>query len=156
MAFGADRVINVSDVPNTADRVAAVHELTDGGADVVLELVGSPDLLPEGVAMLGRGGTFVEIGLFFSGRTVAFDPSTLVMSGKRIIGSNGYRPFLLPVILDYLVTAQDLLPFDQLVSHRFALDEGDRGRSVPSPRCQGARDALPYHAPQPTGGYDAS
>jgi hypothetical protein len=32
-----------------------------------MELVGYAPLLPEGIAMLTNGGTFVEIGLFFSG-----------------------------------------------------------------------------------------
>ena len=65
------------------------------GADIVLEFVGLADLLPEGVAMLRRGGTYVDVGLFFPGRTVSFDPSTIVMSGKKIMGSAMYRPIVL-------------------------------------------------------------
>ena len=120
--FGADSLIDVSKLSDTSDRIAAVHDATHGGADVVLELVGVPELLPEGVSMLARGGTFVEIGVFFSGRTVALDPATLVTTGRRIVGSNGYEPSVVPRILEYLVTARDQLPFDRLVSHRFALD----------------------------------
>ena len=101
-----------------------VHELTRGrGADIVLEFVGLADLLPEGVAMLRRGGTYVDVGLFFPGRTVSFDPSTIVMSGKKIMGSAMYRPIVLAQILDFLVRNQDRRPFDKLVSHRFALDD---------------------------------
>lgn len=121
--FGADHTINASEVSSTEERVGLVQELTEGGADAVLELVGIPDLLNEGVAMLGRGGTFVEIGLFFAGRTIAFDPSSLVVTSKRIVGSNGYRPLVLPRILDFLGRNHDQLPFDRLVSHRFGLDD---------------------------------
>lgn len=119
--FGADHTINAAEVTSADDRIGLVQELTGGGADAVLELVGIPDLLNEGVAMLGRGGTFVEIGLFFAGRTIAFDPSSVVVSSKRIVGSNGYRPLVLPNILDFLARNHDRLPFDRLVSHRFAL-----------------------------------
>jgi threonine dehydrogenase-like Zn-dependent dehydrogenase len=121
--FGADATINAGEITSADERVGLVHEITGGGADVVLELVGIPDLLPEGVGMLDRGGTFVEIGLFFSGRTVNFDPSTVVTTGKRIVGSNGYRPHILPLILDFLAATHHRLPFDRLVSHRFKLDD---------------------------------
>jgi threonine dehydrogenase-like Zn-dependent dehydrogenase len=124
--FGADHVINVTDLPTPQERVERVRELTDGrGADVVLELVGLETLLTEGVAMLRPGGTFVDIGLWFPGRTIAFDPSTIVMSGKKIMGSAMYNPGLLPQILDFLVRSKGIRPFDRLVSHHFSLDKID-------------------------------
>jgi D-arabinose 1-dehydrogenase-like Zn-dependent alcohol dehydrogenase len=124
--FGADETVDVSEVADSAERVRLVQDMTGGGADAVLELVGIADLLAEGVAMLDRGGSFVEIGIFWPGQRVDFDPSTVVASGKRILGSNGYRPQRLPVILDFLAQAHDRLPFEKLVSHRFALDDINR------------------------------
>jgi threonine dehydrogenase-like Zn-dependent dehydrogenase len=122
--FGADYLINIDDLDTPADRIAAVWDYTRGrGADVALELVGHSALLPEGVSMLRPGGTYVDIGLWFAGQPISFDPSTIVMSGKRIIGSGMYRPALLPKILDFLVRTKDRLPFDRLVSHHFALDD---------------------------------
>src|SRR5205085_11727300 len=104
-------------------RFKMTQELTRGrGADIVLEFVGLADLLPEGVAMLRRGGTYVDVGLFFPGRTVSFDPSTIVMSGKKIMGSAMYRPIVLAQILDFLARNQYPRPLDKLGSHRFALD----------------------------------
>ena len=122
--FGADATINVLAHPEPEDRIQLVRDHTDGhGADVVLELVGSADLVPEGIAMLRPGGTYVDIGLWFSGRTFAFDPSTIVMSGKKIMGSAMYRPGIIPILLDFLVRTQHTRPFDRLISHRFELDE---------------------------------
>lgn len=122
--FGADHTINVLAHSDPAERIEMVREMTAGqGADVVMELVGSADLVPEGIAMLRPGGTYVDIGLWFSGRTFAFDPSTIVMSAKRVIGSAMYRPGILPLILDFLVRTQHQRPFDRLISHRFALDD---------------------------------
>jgi threonine dehydrogenase-like Zn-dependent dehydrogenase len=120
--FGADHTLNVDAFASADGRVAHVQEVTGGlGADVVLEFVGLAALLQEGIAMLAPGGTFVEVGLFYSGTTVAFDPSTLVRGGKRIVGSAGYPPALIPVVLDFLVRNIDRRPFRALVSDSFPL-----------------------------------
>jgi D-arabinose 1-dehydrogenase-like Zn-dependent alcohol dehydrogenase len=122
--FGADHTINIDRHPTAEERVELVRDLTRGrGADVVLELVGIPDLLTEGVAMLRNGGTFVEVGLVFKGQTVAFDPSTLVLGGKRVMGSPMYKPIVLGQILDFLVRNHKSRPFEKLISHHFALSD---------------------------------
>jgi Zn-dependent alcohol dehydrogenase len=71
--------------------------------------------------MLRNGGTFVEIGSAFPGQTVAFDPATLVNSGKRIIGSPMYKPLVLGRVLDFLARTQEVRPYHRLISHRFDL-----------------------------------
>ena len=47
----------------------------------------------------------MEIGNIVPGRTVAFDPSTL-LRGKKIMGSSMYRPSLLPLVMETLVKNQ--------------------------------------------------
>lgn len=122
--FGADHTINIEEFNTPETRVKRVQELTRGlGADAVIELVGRPELLPEGVAMLRKGGTFVEIGLFFPGHTITFDASTLVLTGKHIVGSVSYTPDVVPMVLDFLVRNQTRVPFNKMVSHRFKLNE---------------------------------
>lgn len=119
--FGADHAINV-DEHTSAERVDLVRDLTRGrGADVVLELVGIADLLIEGIAMLRNGGTIVEIGSAFPGQTVAFDPASLVVSGKRIIGSPMYKPMVLGQVLEFLARTHEVRPYDRLISHHFDL-----------------------------------
>ncbi len=121
--FGADHTINVEEYNTPEARVGRVKELTRGrGADIVMELVGRPDLLTEGIDMLGHGGTFVEIGDIIPGRQVSIDPSKL-LPGKRIIGSLMYRPSTLATILEYMVRTQDTVPFHKIVSHKFKLEE---------------------------------
>jgi threonine dehydrogenase-like Zn-dependent dehydrogenase len=120
--FGADAVIDIGEFDTPQARVERVKELTGGlGADVVMELVGRPELLGEGVDMLRNGGTFLEIGLIFK-RPVMFDASALVFGGKRVVGSLMYRPHTLADVLDFLVRNQHL-PFRELVSHRFPLED---------------------------------
>lgn len=121
-AFGADGVVDTRETPDPTDRVALVKELTGGGADVVLDVAGVAALLPEGAAMLARGGTFVEVGLFFPGTTAPFDPSVLVGRRARLLGSAGYPPELLPRILAFLLATQETRPWHRLVGERFGLD----------------------------------
>jgi S-(hydroxymethyl)glutathione dehydrogenase/alcohol dehydrogenase len=121
--FGATHTINVDEVTDSDARIALVHEYTDGkGANVVLELAGLAALLPEGVKMLAPRGTFVEIGLYFTGTSVAFDPSLVLRGEKRVVGSAGYPHELLPTILEFLVRTKDSVPWEKMVSHRFPLD----------------------------------
>jgi threonine dehydrogenase-like Zn-dependent dehydrogenase len=121
--FGADETIDIGELTTPESRVERVRELTHGlGADVVAELVGMPELLAEGVAMLRNGGTFLEIGQFYS-RPVPFDVSTLVLTGKRIVGSLMYPPQILAQTLDFLERTRDRLPWKDMVSHRFPLAE---------------------------------
>jgi L-iditol 2-dehydrogenase len=123
--FGADATINIGELDTPESRIERVKELTNGlGADLVMELVGIPDLLSEGVGMLRNGGTFLEIGLFFK-KPALFDASALVQGGKRVVGSLMYRPQTLAAVLEFLVRNQHL-PFAELVSHRFPLSELNR------------------------------
>ena len=123
--FGADYTINVEEYNTSETRVNRVWELTRGrGADIVMELVGISSLMPEGIAMLTKGGTFVEIGHISPGK-VEIDPSSIVRSGKRIIGSIMYKPVLMATILDFLVRSHRRLPFDKIVSHKFKLADID-------------------------------
>ena len=120
--FGADHTINIEEFNTPETRIKRVKELTSNrGADIVVELVGLASLLPEGIEMLQNGGTFLEIGLFFRGQVVPFDPSTLVLTGKRIVGSVMYRPMVMATLLDFLVRKHRQLPFEKMVSHKFPL-----------------------------------
>ena len=121
--FGADYTINVQETASADERVERVRELTEGvGANVVVELVGLAELLPEGVDMLRAGGTFLEIGNMVWGKTVPFDPSSM-LSGKRIIGSAGSQPWVIPKVLQFLVKNRERFPFEKLASHTFPLDK---------------------------------
>ena len=51
-AFGADHTIDLKDVPERKDRVAMVRQWTGGaGADVACDLVGFPQVIPEGIEL---------------------------------------------------------------------------------------------------------
>ncbi|MHB8618534.1 MAG: zinc-binding dehydrogenase [Chloroflexota bacterium] len=125
--FGADQTISLADYPTPEARVDRVKTLTDGfGADLALEVVGLPAVIPEGIAMLRAGGRYVEIGCVAQGQEVNFDPSALVYGSKSILGVIMYDPLVLPAALQFLRRNQHTYPFHELISHRYPLREIDR------------------------------
>jgi threonine dehydrogenase-like Zn-dependent dehydrogenase len=119
--FGADHTVNVEEFNTPETRKKRIMDLTNGrGADIVVELVGRAELMIEGVDYLTNGGTFVEIGDIVRGRTVNFDPST-VLRGKKIMGSMMYRPALLPVMMEMMVKNLKKVPYTKIVSNTFPL-----------------------------------
>jgi D-arabinose 1-dehydrogenase-like Zn-dependent alcohol dehydrogenase len=121
LAFGADEVINIEHYNTVESRLEKIKSLTNQrGADIVMELVGKPDLLTEGIPMLDNGGTFLEIGDIVAGGKAEIDPSLLLM-GKRIIGSLMYPAHLIPRMMNFLERNLGNRPFASLISHKFPL-----------------------------------
>lgn len=122
LRFGADAVVDLREHKDSNASAKAVRALTAGrGADLVLELVGDPAVVPEGIRMLGQMGRYVEIGNISQGRTYEADPSRLVVANKSIIGVSLYEPHILGQALHFLERMKDRLPLDALVSTRFSL-----------------------------------
>jgi L-iditol 2-dehydrogenase len=122
--MGAAHTVNIDELPEPADRAARIRELTGGrGADIVMELVGHPSLMEEGVGMLASGGTFVQVGLTMADAEARVHPVSL-LRGKTIVGSIMYRPQVLPMLLDILSrTDGEIPPFDLIVSRTYPLSE---------------------------------
>jgi threonine dehydrogenase-like Zn-dependent dehydrogenase len=123
-AFGADTVLDLNEISTPKDRAKAVRGLTDGhGADVVVEVVGHPSAIEEGLQMLGQFGRYVEIGNINVGQTFAFDPSRFVFSNKTMVGVSLYDPAVLSRALAFLDRHQHALPFERLAAASYALDD---------------------------------
>lgn len=123
-AFGADHVIDITAVTTPKDRIKAVRKLTDGqGADVVVEVVGHPSAIEEGLQMLGQFGRYVEIGNINFGKTFDFDPSRFVFGNKTMVGVSLYEPAVLSRALTFLEMHQDRLPLDRLAAACYSLED---------------------------------
>ena len=119
--LGADEIIDIGQLEGRA-RIERVKTLTDGwGADVVVEVVGSPAVIPEGIKMLGRGGRYLELGSINPKQTYVADPSILVGNNISIHGVSLYEPHTLERSLDFIARARKRLPFDAIASHTFPL-----------------------------------
>ncbi len=123
-AFGADAVIDITEITTQKERAKIVRTLTDGqGADVVVEVVGHPSAIDEGLKLLGQFGRYVEIGNINIGKTFEFDPSRFVFSNKTMVGVSLYDPAVLSRALAFLEQYQDRLPFDRLASASYPLSD---------------------------------
>jgi putative phosphonate catabolism associated alcohol dehydrogenase len=122
-AFGADTVLDMNEMTTPKERTKAVRALTEGqGADVVVEVVGHPSAIEEGLQMLGQFGRYAEIGNINVGRTFPFDPSRFVFTNKTMVGVSLYDPAVLSRALNFLESHQHQLPFDRLAAATYSLD----------------------------------
>lgn len=122
--FRADAVVDLREYPTPEARVARVKKLTDDwGGDVVLELVGSPKVVDEGLRMTAPEGTYLEIGNINIGVVAEFDPSWIIFGNRRIVGVAHYEAEHLRGALDLMRRTLDRYPWGKVVSHKFPLEE---------------------------------
>jgi len=118
--LGATHCVDASDV----DPVAAVQEITGGGADFVFECIGLVPTVQQAVSMTGRGGTTVLVGVVPITETAAISPSDLTLQEKKItgsfMGSNRFR-FDMPKYIDFYLDGR--LHLDEMISSRLPLGE---------------------------------
>jgi L-iditol 2-dehydrogenase len=124
--MGADITLNAS-TTSREDRIEAVMQATRGrGADVVLHMANGTSSFVEGIEMLKRGGMMLEMGVFADVGDVSINVHRHVCSKNiRLIGitnhpSTGYGPGL-----TLLERYGDRYPFEEMVSHEFALADVD-------------------------------
>jgi threonine dehydrogenase-like Zn-dependent dehydrogenase len=121
--FGADATVNMADVPDARARVARVRELNDGaGVDIAFEVAGFPDAFGEGIAYLGQGGRYVEIGNISPGLTLPFDPALVTLANKTVLGVAFYEPVSLQRAMGFLEATRDRVPFEKLRAAVYGLE----------------------------------
>ena len=122
--FGADHVIDIDEVRLPAGRIAAVRELTGGfGADAVLECVGIPSAVVEGMEMCRDGGKYLILGHYCDAGTVAWNPHLVTRKQLTVLGSWSSEPRHMKTALAFLSATQKQFPFAEMVSHRFSLEQ---------------------------------
>jgi L-iditol 2-dehydrogenase len=121
--FGADEAIDLREYRTPASRVERVRALTDDwGADVVMELVGDPGIVDEGIRMLAPDGTYLEVGNINGGLEGTIDPSWLVFGNRRIVGVIHYEAEHLKATLDLMIRTRAKYPYQRILSHTFPLE----------------------------------
>lgn len=69
------------------DAAGLVREATDGGADVVVEAVGSARVIEAGLGLLARGGALVSVGLPHPDQQLTTQALQFAGTGRRLLGS---------------------------------------------------------------------
>jgi threonine dehydrogenase-like Zn-dependent dehydrogenase len=122
--FGADHVINIDEVGEVQARIEAVRQLTGGyGADAVLECVGIPSAVVEGMEMCRDGGRYLVLGHYCNAGTVSFNPHVITRKQLQVVGSWSSEPRHLKAALEFLRTTRERFPFHEMVTHRFPLEK---------------------------------
>jgi len=122
--LGATDCVDASD----GDPVAAIQALTEGGADFVFECIGLVPTVQQAIAMTGRGGTTVLVGVVPMMEVVPVSAADLVLQEKTVtgsyMGSNRFR-FDMPKYVDFYLDGR--LHLDEMISSRISLDEINDG-----------------------------
>ncbi len=125
-----DHLVDIDDVPDVDERVSYVKSLTPGGVgpDLVVECAGVADAVPEGLEILRRGGTFVEIGSFMdTGDTIINPFKHLCHKDVRLIGQYGGKSDHIGIAFKMLEMADKRgLPLTKLITHRYPLAEAQK------------------------------
>ncbi len=106
--LGADVAINGVET----DPVAAVREVTNGGADVALEALGIPVTIKNALKSLRKLGRMVQVGLPTGDHATMPIPMDAVYSGQlTLYGTRGMPAWRYPSLLQFIDGAQlDLSP----------------------------------------------
>jgi 5-exo-hydroxycamphor dehydrogenase len=123
--LGVDHVIDIEEMPNPKERLETILDLTPHrmGPDAVIEAAGVPAAFAEGIEMVRRGGTFVEVGHFTERGTVEVSPYLLCYKHINLLGMWVGPPGNFGVALKLLSAHRDTIDFGQIVTHRFPLDK---------------------------------
>jgi len=122
-SFGADHVVDMGEFNTVEARIDRVHDLTDGGADVGVEVAGTPSAFTEGVELLREGGRYLELGNINPGSETSFDPGRITRRSIAVTALVQYDPGYLDRALRFLAETIETYPYDQLVDAVYGLDE---------------------------------
>ena len=84
-SFGAKYSINA----RKEDVVAKLHEITNGGADVSMDALGSHETSLNSINCLAKKGKHIQVGILGSENNIAVSTAALIAKEIEIIGSHG-------------------------------------------------------------------
>jgi len=124
-SFGADEVVDIAS-GEVEQRRTQVIEMTGGyGADVVIECVGHPEAVNEGIELCRDGGKFLVLGQYANAGSISFNPHTITRKQLEVRGSWGFEPRHLDSALRMLELGRWKKLFASQVTHQFPLAEAN-------------------------------
>jgi S-(hydroxymethyl)glutathione dehydrogenase/alcohol dehydrogenase len=135
------RQAGVTDATSDADEVG---DLTDGGADHVIEAIGLTTTVERAIDLVRPGGTVTLVGMTPQRERASFDVYRLVEDGKQIRGST-YGSATPAVDFPRIARlyADGRLPLDLLVTEQIGLEDVNRALDAMR-RGDGARRVVVY------------
>lgn len=125
-------MLSLREFPTREDRLSRINELTDNiGADLVVECVGDPGVISEGLDMLRIGGTYVVEGAYVEEADTRISPSRQILAkNARIIGVSGMPHQAYGRVLKMMDAYRDIIHFEKVVTHRFNVEEAMKAIEV--------------------------
>jgi len=118
--LGANHFVDATD----GDPVVAVQDLSGGGADFVFECIGLGRTVQQAIAMTGRGGTAVLVGVVPIAEMVPISAADITLQEKNVtgsfMGSNRFR-FDMPKCIEFYLDGR--LYLDEIISSRIELED---------------------------------
>lgn len=117
-SMGATHTINGT----AADVVAAIREITKGGAHVSLDALGHSKVAHNSISCLRRRGRHIQVGLINDGPDPAIPMSKVIAHELEIYGSHGMQAHRYPDMLA-MIAAGKLKP-QAMITKRIGLEAG--------------------------------
>ncbi len=125
--FGADSVVDIEAISDPAERRKAVFaEIGPYGADVVIECVGHPSAVNEGLDLCRDGGRYLVLGQYADAGNISFNPHIITRKQLQVAGSWGFEPRHVDAGLTLLEKTHWKDLFAAEITHRFALTEANQ------------------------------
>lgn len=122
-----DHIVDIEEMPDPDERAFYVLSLTPNGVgpDMVVECAGVPDAIPQGLSMVRRGGTFIELGNFLDTGTTTINPFMhLCFKDVILIGQWSCPPQSFDNALKLMELAMKRgIPLEKIVTHRYKIDD---------------------------------
>jgi threonine dehydrogenase-like Zn-dependent dehydrogenase len=124
--FGAAATIDIAEFPDIAQRRDAILvETGPYGADQVIECVGHPDAVNEGIDLCRDGAQFLVLGQYADAGNISFNPHAVTRKQLRMIGSWGFEPRHVDAAISLLTRSAWKDKFASEITHRFPLSEAN-------------------------------
>jgi putative phosphonate catabolism associated alcohol dehydrogenase len=112
------------------DSVGQLRDASPDGVDLVIEVAGSAEAVPQGVSVLRPGGSYVWAGMVHPETALALTGEAVVKKCLRIRGVNNYAPSDLKTALQFLAETRRDFPYEKLVSPPLPLDQLDAAMAL--------------------------
>ena len=123
--FGADYTINAANT-TASERLDRIMEITHGnGADMIIEAVGKPFIIPEAINMARKGGMILEAGNFCDTGEVNINIHHICSKNIRLIGQSSLVYNAFSPMMDLMLNFGKTFPFEKLVSHYYGLKQAE-------------------------------
>lgn len=118
-SIGAEGVVN----SRNRNAVAAIQDLTDGGAQISIDALGDPTILHASISSLRKRGRHIQVGIMEAGRHSLRVPIDKIIARElEILGSHGMQAHRYGEMME-MISAGRLHP-EKLIGSALSLEEG--------------------------------